>query len=350
MINNKLKKVITVQGEICSEDLGITLMHEHLLLDQSVWGNPEPEETSLKYKYRQNITLQNYSDLIYNGFYYKDNLRLTDVNDAINEAKLFRDEGGCTIVDVTNIGLGRDPKALYKISIETGLNIVMGCGNYVGGSWNEADKKRSEDQIAEDIVREFNNGVGTTGIKPGIIGEIGISDIRNPLEIKGLRGASRAQKEIGCGLTIHTPIWDKVGHAILDVLEEENVPLEKIILSHCDPKMGDFEFLDSLAKRGAYIEFDEFGMHTITPLADGGMFLPCDNERIENVVKHIKAGNIERILISHDVCLKILTTKYGGFGYGHILKNIVPRFLRAGLTSEQINMILIENPKRILSF
>ena len=153
-------------------------------------------------------------------------------------------------------------------------------------------------------------------------------------------------------LTIHTPIWDKISNKILDILEKENIDLNRVVLGHCDPKMDDFKYTDSLAKRGAYIEFDEFGMHFKTSLGGcgGGKFLPCDNERIYNIKKHIEAGNLERILISHDVCLKIQLTKYGGFGYAHILKNIVPRFLKEGITMEEINKILIENPKRILSF
>jgi phosphotriesterase-related protein len=226
----------------------------------------------------------------------------------------------------------------------------MGSGNYVVGSWKEEEKNRSVDQIAEDILEEFEQGFGIMEIKPGIIGEIGISDIENPIELKGLRGAGKAQKTIGCAITVHPTIWDKIGHTVLDILEEEEVEPSRVILSHCDPKMNDFEHLDSLAKRGAYIEFDEFGMFHKNPKSDNDKMIPSDNERITNIVKHIEAGNVDRLLISHDICTKLQLSHYGGHGFGHILKNIVPWLLDSGITMDQIKTILIENPKNILSY
>lgn len=349
-MNNGFKKAITVRGEIESGKLGITLTHEHLLIDQSVWVDREVEEVSLKEKHKSNVSIKNLGDLVYDGFSYRDNLVISDVDTAIQEAKEFRNEGGVTIVDVTNIGLGRDPKALYKISLETGLNIIMGSGNYVIGSWSEKDKKRSAQNIAEDIIKDFSEDTELIKIKPGIIGEIGLCDIENPVEIKSLRGAAKAQKKIGCALTIHTPIWEKVGNKILDIVEDEEVDLRKVILSHCDPKMYDFKYIDSLAKRGVYIEFDEFGWCLRTPKSDRSKMIPSDNERVENIVKHINAGNLNNILLSHDVCTKMQLKNFGGFGYAHLLQHITPWLLDLGVTIEQLRTMLIENPKNVLCF
>ena len=146
---------------------------------------------------------------------------------------------------------------------------------------------------------------------------------------------------------IHCPIFGKDGHKILDILEESGTNLNKVVLSHCDPTINDLEYHDSLAKRGAYIEYDEFGMEL---MCAEEKFLPSDGDRIKAVLEQIKRGNIEHILISQDTCFKICFTKWGGWGYAHILKHIVPRMKKAGITVEQIHKIISENPKRLLSF
>ena len=156
-----------------------------------------------------------------------------------------------------------------------------------------------------------------------------------------------AQKELGCPVLIHTPIWEKDGHRILDTLVEAGADVRKVALSHLDPTMEDYEYADSLAKRGAYIVFDQFGMELMT---HEGIFLPSDGMRVRTIVEQIRRGNLERILISHDVAFKICLTRWGGFGYAHILENIVPRLLREGVSQQQVDVILIENPRRLLSW
>ena len=111
--------------------------------------------------------------------------------------------------------------------------------------------------------------------------------------------------------------------------------------------MEDYDYADSLAKRGAYIVFDQFGMELMTY---EGTFLPSDELRIRTVQEQIRRGNLEHILLSHDVAFKICLTRWGGFGYAHILENIVPRLRQKGISQEQIDTILIENPKRFLAW
>jgi phosphotriesterase-related protein len=291
--------------------------------------------------------MENRGKVVYHAFDYYDNLCQTDVDIAIAEAKLFRYAGGGTICEVSSAGLGRDAKALYRVAVETGLHIVMGSALYVASSWNEDEKKRTPQEIKKVLLNEFLNGVGPMKVKPGILGEVGISDIKNPFEVKSLQGSALAQKEIGCPILIHTPIWEKEGNAILDVLKDGGADLSKVALSHLDPTLADYNYADSLAKRGAYIVYDQFGMYL---MSTEGRFIPSDNERIWALKEQISRGNLKHILISQDVCFKILLTKWGGHGYAHILENIVPRLRQDGFTEEQINTILIENPKRFLSW
>ena len=342
-----MAKAVTVLGEVSPEQLGVVLPHEHLLWDQICWGHPAPQELGDRQAYSKPVSIENRGRVIYHAFDYHDNLIQMDVDVAIAEARLFRLAGGGTICDVSSAGLGRDPRALYRIAVETGLHIIMGAALYVASSWSEEEKKRTPQEIKKVLLGEFLNGLGPMRVKPGILGEVGISDIRNPLEVKSLQGSALAQKEIGCPILIHTPIWEKEGNAILDVLEQGGADPRKVALSHLDPTMADYDYADSLAKRGAYIVYDQFGMHL---MSTEGIFIPSDNERIVTLKEQIRRGNLKNILISQDVCFKICLTKWGGHGYAHILENIVPRLRREGITDEQITTILVENPRRFLSW
>jgi phosphotriesterase-related protein len=343
-----MAKAVTVLGEVSPDSLGVVLPHEHLLWDQKCWGHPAPQELGDREEYSKPVSLANRGKVVYHAFDYYDNLCQTDVEVAIAEAKLFRYAGGGTICDVSSAGLGRDPKALHRIAVDTGLHIIMGSALYVASSWTEEEKKRSPQDIKKVLVGEFLDGVGPMKLKPGVLGEVGISDIRNPHEVKSLQGSAMAQKQIGCPILIHTPIWGKEGNAILDVLQQAGADISKVALSHLDPTMADYDYADSLAKRGAYIVYDQFGMYL---MSTEGIFIPSDNERIATLTEQIRRGNLEHILISQDVCFKILLTRWGGHGYAHILENIVPRLRQeAALSEQQIHTILVENPKRFLSW
>jgi phosphotriesterase-related protein len=343
-----MAKAVTVLGEVNPDSLGVVLPHEHLLWDQKCWGHPAPQELGDREEFSKPVGLENRGRIVYHCFDYPDNLFQTDVEVAVAEARKFRQAGGGTICEVSSAGLGRDPKALYRIAVDTGLHIIMGSALYVAGSWTEEEKKRSPQDIKKVLLGEFLDGVGPMRVKPGVLGEVGISDIRNPHEVKSLQGSAMAQKQIGCPILIHTPIWEKAGNAILDVLQEAGADPRRVALSHLDPTMADYDYADSLAKRGAYIVYDQFGMYL---MSTEGMMIPSDTERIATLKEQVKRGNLKNILISQDVCFKILLTKWGGHGYAHILENIVPRLRReAGLSEEQIHTILVENPKRFLSW
>ena len=339
-------KIITVKGEINPDDAGIILPHEHLLIDVRAWKQPLPRELSKNKKFTEKVSIENRGDVVYNGFFYEDNLVLSDVQIAMDEVKKFRDLGGGTIVDLTLPVIGRDPEALYKISNNTNLNIVMGSGYYISSSWSKNDTTKSESQLANEIINDFINGVGLLGIKAGIIGEVGISDINNSLERKNLKASVSAQKELNCGMMIHLPHYEKIAHDVLNIIEKQGGNLEKVALCHLDPTLYDSDYHDSLAKRGVFIEYDHFGMEVMSP---EGIFFYSDGERIKAICNLIEKGNIENILISQDICLKILLTKWGGFGYSHILKNIIPRMLNAGISKEDVFKIIKINPKKLLT-
>ena len=314
-------KIHTVQGLLDPALLGKTMTHEHLLWDQIVWWKGDPEELSLREFVHQPVRMEILGQIYYHPHLHLDNIQQFSVDLAISEAAYLKKAGGSSLVDVTSLGLGRDPQALLAISAATGLNIIMGAGYYQTALLPAEMKSWSKEQQAEQIIKEFAEGVKLTGIKPGAIGEIGANDLDDPLDITRLKAAAIAQKQTGAPLYIHPLIWEKKGHPIIDILEEAGADLSKTVLCHCDPTLADPAYHDSLAKRGVYIEYDQFGLEFVC--ADE-LWLPRDIERIRAIKRQIEMGNLAHILVSQDIAFKTCLVKYGGWGYGHILRDVAP--------------------------
>ena len=166
----KLKgKIQTVLGPIEPNSLGITLPHEHLIVDGSCWFE-EAKEGTQKAMLHHPVTMDILWWIRYHPLENLDDCLLLDEDEAIREVMHYRLAGGNSLVDLTNEGLGRDPIALTHIARATGLNIVMGAGHYVSLSENKESMAKSEDEIVEDIVRDITVGVGNTRVCSGIIG------------------------------------------------------------------------------------------------------------------------------------------------------------------------------------
>ncbi|MDP2952706.1 MAG: phosphotriesterase-related protein, partial [Chloroflexota bacterium] len=163
-------KVQTVLGRFAPEKLGVTLPHEHLICDITSWF-VEPNEATTKAMAHRLVSSDILWWLRYHPFQNLDDMRLHDEETAIQEALRFKHAGGDSIVEVSNVGLGRDPLALARISRATGLNVVMGSGYYVGLAMGPDVEVKSEEEICEEIVRDIAEGVGQTGVRAGIIGE-----------------------------------------------------------------------------------------------------------------------------------------------------------------------------------
>jgi len=342
-----MNAIRTVRGPLAPDSLGPTMTHEHLLWDQQCWWRGDPDELSLREFVHSKVSIENLGQIYYHAHLHLDNIQQWSVELAITEAMHYKKAGGGTIVDVTPIGVGRDPRAILAISQATNLNIVMGSGFYISNSQTQDVKEEAKEAVADRIIREFTEGVGETGIWPGVIGEIGVSDIHNENELKTLKAAAIAQKRLGAPLYIHPPIFETAALSILDVVEKEGGDLTRVVMCHCDPTLDHPSYHDSIAKRGAYIEFDQFGMEFV---GVEGYFLPRDIERIRAIRKQIELGNIKHILVSQDVCFKICLVSFGGWGYAHILRDIVPLMRRDGFSEAELREILVENPKRLLPF
>ena len=164
----------TVLGPVAGSELGITLAHDHVLMDGSFMYVDPPDDTDQPLA-EQEISLENRGWVAYHWTSNHHNVHLDSEDLAIAELRRFTAAGGRTIVDPTNNGLGREVAPLVSIAKATGANIIMGAGYYLGGTHPANMNDRSVDDLAEEIVTDITVGVDGTGVKAGLIGEIGCS-------------------------------------------------------------------------------------------------------------------------------------------------------------------------------
>ena len=293
---------MTVTGPVGHDELGFVLPHEHVFID-------------LVREYRGSGLLN-------------------DEHLACQELGALKAAGGGTLVDLTPDEIGRDPAALRRVSEATGISIVMGCGHYrdpyLDRDWFD---RTAVDAIADEIVRDITEGVRGTGVRAGIIGEIG-ADRRyiSAAEERSFRAAARAHLKTGLTISTHAARWP-VGLAQLKLLAEEGVDPGRVIVGHTDsvPIPG---YHLALVEQGCYISFDSIGT--------GSSY---DTHRaVDYVLDLVRAGFGSQILLSHDVCLRDHLRATGGCGYAYLLTEFLPLLTAAGLDQEQVRAFVTDNP------
>ena len=339
-------QALSVLGPVPVERLGLTLMHEHLLFDFSMCLSAprNPAEAALV---GRSLDLTMLGRLRFNPCVVADNLVQRDVDLAIAEVSAFTAVGGRTLVDPTNASIGRDPLALQAIARATGLNIIMGAGYYYQVALDEAFAQRPQAAIAAEIVQDVTRGVGETGVRAGLIGEIGTSAPITPSEEKSLRASARAQAETGAPLMVHLDGWGREGHRVLDIVEQEGGQAGNTVLCHMNPSWSDAAYQISLADRGTYLEYDMLGINHFYPPDRAS---PDELEALQAVAGLVSRGYAERVLLSQDVYLKMMLSCYGGYGYAHLFTNLAPLFEQAGITAAHREQVLVDNPRRVLGF
>lgn len=338
--------VMTVLGPVPVTEMGVTLMHEHIFLDGSKsWKCPcHPDEKAIG---EQDVSIEIIGELRMNPYMNRDNVSLDDGDLALSELGKFQALGGATVIDATNIGIGRAPEKLARLARMSGLKIVMGSGFYLEHTHPEWLKAMDVDDVTEFLVNDVGGGGKQPPIMAGIIGEVGISKDFTAEEMKSLRASARASRITGVPLTIHLPGWERLAHKVLDVVEEEGADLSHTVLCHMNPSHEDLDYQVSLARRGAFLEYDMIGMDYY--YADQDAQSPSDEQNARALTRLIELGHTERLLLSQDVFLKIMLTRYGGFGYGYILKHFLARLRRHGVEQAAIDRILTDNPQSVFA-
>jgi phosphotriesterase-related protein len=345
-----MSRIETVLGPIAPRDLGVTMMHEHVLATAPHISVP-PADPRARAVFEAPLDFEVLRAIRFGGMANRVNCGLDDEALARDELDRYVRAGGRSVVDCTSRGIGRDPAGLARIARATGLNIVMGCSWYVASTHPPEDgvADASEAELAARIVTELRDGVGATGIRPGLIGEVGCSSPLDPVERKVLRASARAQRESGAALSIHPGRDPQAPFEIVEILRDAGADLRRTVMCHVDRTLADRAALRRLAKTGIVIEFDLFGYEGSYYAWELPLDMPNDSRRVRLLGWLAAEGFADSLVVSHDVYFKDKLARWGGQGYSHIVENVVPLMRRQGIAEATIAAMLVDTPRRLLT-
>jgi phosphotriesterase-related protein len=317
----------TVTGSITPDKLGRTLMHEHVLVGypgwEVDWTRPGPTRTEM----------------------------LSMAADKIAEMKA---EGITAMIDPCPVDLGRDIELIAEVAQRARFTIVAATGLYhehEGGSphWKSrtAFGGPQTDAMAELFIKELTDGVGRSGIKPGIIKIATSAGVITDYEKVVLTAAAKASIATGAPITSHTD-RGTMGPDQQKFLTDLGVPAHRIIIGHCCGT-SDHEYHMKIVRGGSYLGFDRFGLDVIHP----------DKERVASLLRLIKRGAASRVVVSHDSVWcwrgepiadrKLLAEMEKLWTPSHFCRRIVPQLLDGGATKDDIDTLLVANPRRFFA-
>lgn len=343
--------VQTVLGSVDPGSLGRVLMHEHILIDAKPLGVPAPAHAP-KDLPQLPFTLPALGHIRQFPYSHPCNLELYSDDDALKELQYFKESGGTTIVEVTTRGIGieqgrRAAQRLAALSRLSGVQVVCGAGFYVGSTHPAELESASVEAVAAAIEREVTEGVDGSGVRAGIIGELGCSHPLKATEIKVLQAAALAQRRTGAAVMVHPGRNEHAPAEIVAVLRAAGADLSRVIIAHIDRTLYTLEAVDALVATGVVLELDLFGCETSYYQLNEASWMRSDEQRID-LVRHV-LGCGGRVLLSHDIHTKHRTRTYGGHGYGYIFESIVPRLRMRGVSDADIAAMLEELPRELLT-
>ncbi len=296
--------IFTVTGKIAAQDLGKTYIHEHLYLDLSRIKND-------------------------------DDTRFDDVEAVTAE---LRGSGLDSLVEVTNLGMGRNVEVLRRISEQAEINVIASTGFYKEPFLPEEIYHLDEREMAKILIGEITKGIGSSGIKAHVIGEVGTSkDEIRPMELKVLMASIRAHLETGHPIFTHTTLGTMALEQ-LDLFAAHSVDPGKILIGHMDLNYNRDYHLQ-VAQRGCYLGFDTIGK----------LSYESDEVRIDHIKYLIEQGHGGQIVLSQDMTRKSHLKKYGGIGFNYLQEVFLPQARKKGIKEEDLRQMLVDNPRTLLS-
>lgn len=303
--------VMTVEGHIAPDDLGFTLMHEHLLT--RFWHATHRYDLA--------------------GMPEDDRYIVEELADLTGT--------GCkSLVDVTPVGINRKPDALRDLARRSGIQVIMGCGWYRDHYYPASAEidRRSVDSLADELVAEIEQGAEGTGVRPGIIGEIGTEKFwMSPTEERVHRAAGRAAATTGLAIMTHSFASD-IGLWQLKVLTEEGVDPARVIIGHAD-SYRIRSYHEALLGAGATLEFDTLMWYRPT------LF----NDALDLVCAYVRSGFRDQLLLSMDTCKSEHLSRFGGPGLTGIHDKVLPGLRERGMTEHDVAALFVDNPRRLLT-
>ena len=341
-MSERTGKVQTVRGPVDPSELGRTLMHEHVVVDFT--------PTARRPEAAVEITLENRWQADYEWVDAPGNRWLLDRDVAVREMERMVADGGQSVVDVSTRPMDVDPEGLREVSERSGVHIVRGCGRYIEEFMGPDEQARDVDDLVADFVRDIDQGHGETGIRAGIIGEIGCSWPWTEAERRSIQAAVIAQQNTGGAISIHPGRSPEAPFEILEFVKAAGADLSRTIMDHIDRRLFVIDDILRLADSGCVLEYDVFGWENSRFSQGQDLDMTSDGVRLTAIRALIDAGHLDRIVIAHDIAWRTRQVEFGGHGYGHIYRNVLPMMRRRGFTETEIDTILVDNPARLLAF
>jgi phosphotriesterase-related protein len=308
-----MAEINTVLGVIDTQDLGFTLMHEHILA--ATWSMRQAFDDWLD--------------------------RDAVIEEAVREVRAAKQCGVQTIVDVTPINVGRDIHVIREVAARAEMQIIAATGLY----WFEEPwiEGWEVDRIVEFLMRDVESGIQGTNSKAGIIKTATDHAGVTPINRKILQVAARLHLATGLPITTHTSVAQRTGLAQQDVFEEEGVDLRRVVIGHCNDT-DDVGYLEEILQRGSWIGMDRFGMETTLPT----------ERRVDIIAELCRRGWADRMVLSHDHCCYLdwrpkeaVPALAPHWDFCHISDDIIPAFRRANVADEHIYAMTVTNPARV---
>ncbi|MFT3864382.1 MAG: phosphotriesterase [Solirubrobacterales bacterium] len=331
----------TVLGPIPAEQAGRVSMHDHLLTDARMLGSAaasEPPDGEW-------VTIENLGWLRWNLLGLADNLVLDDATLATAELRRAAEAGMTTLVDLTSWGLGPRPAELPAIARAAGVNVVAGVGVYLDRPHPERIARQSVEELTRTFLRALEEELEEgCGFRAGIIGILGTGEPLSGSEERVLEAAAAAAGQSGAAMTVRIDARSGRGPELLARMVAAGCPAEQVIFGNVDEYI-DLDYHRELAAAGATLEWCFGNEAHLRP----GLREPSDGERIEALVELLgDEGMAARCVLGGSVWTKTQLRAYGGCGYEHLLRNVVPSLQEGGVSDAAVEAMLVSNPSRLL--
>ncbi len=307
--------VQTARGPIDSGELGRVLMHEHVFVLSTEIQQNYPEEWGNEDK---------------------------RVEDAITRLNELKAAGIDTVLDPTALGLGRYIPRIKRIADKIDLNVIVATGLYTFDVLPHYFNLRTEDQMTAMFVKDIDEGIANTDIRAGVIkcatDEPGIT----PGVEQVLRCCARAHRQTGAPITTHTHAGTCRGLEQQKIFKEEGVDLSRVVIGHCGDT-EDIDYLEEVMENGSFIGMDRFGIDVLLPT----------EKRVNTVAELCRRGRADQMVLSHDAACymdwipgEMPPPTLDNWNYLHITRDVLPQLRDKGVTEEQIEQMLVDNPRR----
>jgi len=315
-------EIQTAKGSVDSRALGRVLIHEHVFC----------------------------MDMEYTLNYRPDFVEEEKVAEAAAKLNALKALGIDTIIDLTVLGLGRHVPRIAKVAERTDINIIVATGCY---TFDEVPKPLAQvgpgrmfdvpDPLPELFVRDITAGIAGTKVKAGALKcAIDAPGLKPGVE-RVMRAVGQANRRTGAPISVHTSARHETGLVAQRVLAEEGVDLRDVIIGHSGDAT-DLDYLMKIADQGSILGMDRFGMNAMLALDD----------RVATIVALVKRGYLDRLALSHDCfCWSDFFPSEAArqgylpeHSYLYVSRMVIPALLEAGITQDQVDTMLVDNPRR----